>query len=121
MRTYSNTPLNRIEPVGDGSYFYRWNIVENKVSEELAGMRWSADEVVVSPPITSNTILESVIGAMWPTNYEQKLVNEYNAAMLGISNGEEAERAKEAYASFLRERAELKAQVERDCEMLNIK
>lgn len=120
MRTYSNTPLNRLEPVGDGSYFYRWNIVENKVSEELAGMRWSADEVVVSPPITANTILESVIGAMWPTNYEQKLINEYNAAILGISDGEVADRSREAYVTFLSERAELKARVEADCKEYNI-
>lgn len=120
MRTYSDRKMSVLEPVGDGTMLYRWDIVEHEVTDELSGMRWSANEVAVSPPITANTILESVIGAMWPTNYEQKLINEYNAAILGISDGEVADRSREAYITFLSERAELKARVEADCKEYNI-
>lgn len=105
--------------VGDGTYLYRWDIVYDETLAD--GLQWSAEEVVVPTPLSTNGIIEAVISETWPSNKEQKFVNEYNAAVLGISNGEDAERAKEAYTSFLRERAELKAQVERDCGMLNIK
>lgn len=104
--------------VGDGTYLYRWNIVNDENSAD--GLQWSAEEVVVPTPLSANGIIEAVISETWPNNKEQKLVNEYNAAVLGISNGEEAERAKEAYTSFLRERAELKARVEADCKEYNI-
>jgi hypothetical protein len=119
MKTYSDRELLSLAAVGDGTYLYRWDIVYDETSAD--GLQWSAEEVVVPTPLSANGIIEAVISETWPSNREQKLVNEYNAAVLGISNGEEAERAKEAYSTFLRERAELKAQVERDCEMLNIK
>ena len=119
MKTYSDRELLNLAAVGDGTYLYRWDIVYDETSAD--GLQWSAEAVVVSTPLSANGLIEAVISETWPSNREQKLVNEYNAAALGTSNGEVAERAKEAYTSFLRERAELKAQVERDCEMLNIK
>ena len=58
------------------------------------------------------------------TNYEQKLINEYNAANLGVYGGskssDEAKAKIASYKDFLAARAALKAQIDADCAELNI-
>ena len=57
-------------------------------------------------------------------NYEQKLVNEYNAAQLGLYGSKTSDEAKKhiaAYTEYLNTRATLKAQVDADCAELGIK
>lgn len=82
--------------------------------------QWSGEEVDVAEPLTSNRITQAVIAAKWSADYEQKLINEYNAVQLGVIKGEEAETKVAAYEAFLRERAELKARIDLDCEELGI-
>ena len=69
--------------------------------------------------LSSNKITETVITEKWDNNREQKLVNEFNAANLGMIGGakssEEAKAKIEAYKAYLSERATLKAQVDADC------
>ena len=57
----------------------------------------------------------------WDGNYEQKLVNEYNSAQMGLLSEEEAAARIEAYRAFLTERTALKSQVDADCAELGIK
>ena len=61
---------------------------------------------------------------MWEANYEQKLINEYNAANLGVYGGsktsDEAKAKIASYKAFLAARATLKAQIDADCAELNI-
>ena len=124
---YDTKPLN-FEAVGNGSFRYRWDIREEqapKMSEEDTAERvqYSCNEVTVWMPVTSNKITQAVIGAMWDSDYEQKLLNEYNAANLGVYGAKTSEEAKariEAYKAFLTERNTLKAQVDADCEELGI-
>lgn len=71
-------------------------------------------------PLTANRITEAVITDRWNANYEQKLVNEYNAAKLGLYDTDEAKTRIKAYTDYLTERAALKAQVDADCADLNI-
>ena len=130
MKVQSYDKPEVLVKITDDIYRYRWDIhKEERILDYstdaetivVNDVQWVANEVELLAPLSANKIIESAITKTWSNSQEQKLVNEYNAAMLGISNGEEAERAKEAYSAFLRERAELKAQVERDCEMLKIK
>lgn len=127
-RVYFDAKPKKFEPVGNGSFRYRWDIREEqapKMNEEDDSERtqYSCNEVTVWMPVTSNKITQAVIGAMWESDYEQKLVNEFNAANLGVygdKTSEEARKRIEAYRIFLTERNVLKAQVDADCKELGI-
>ncbi len=131
MANYDAKP-SILEAVGNGSFLYRFNI-EEKTSEVYAEgenkpvstrTSWDCDEVVVWSPLTSNKITEAVISAICPASHEQKLVNEYNAANLGLVGGsktsEEAKKRIAAYKEFLEYRAALKERVDADCADLGI-
>ena len=129
VASYDNKP-SVLEAVGNGSYMYRWNIEEvvpeltEENAEEEKVSSWKCEEVTVWPPLTPNRITEAAITAKWDGNYQQKLVNEYNAAQLGLFGevtGDEAKARIKAYKDYLTERTALKAQVDADCEELGIK
>lgn len=127
---YNNQPT-KLEAVGNGSYVYRFNIqkVEKPTTAETTELadtgessvqeQWQCEEVTVWAPLSSNKITEAVITEKWDNNQEQKLVNEFNAANLGMIGGakssEEAKTKIEAYKTYLSERAALKVQVDADC------
>ena len=131
---YDNKP-SVLEAVGDGSYKYRFDITE-KTPETIATSsddsnaqdgelrtQWQCQEVTVWSPVTSNKITEAVITEVCDHNYEQKLVNEYNAAQLGLygsKTGEEAKKHIDVYTEYLNTRAALKAQIDTDCAELGI-
>jgi hypothetical protein len=123
---YDNKP-SKYEAVGNGSYLYRWDIKEvqqpaNGDSEDTV-TKWECKEVTVWLPITANKITEAVISQTWENNYEQKLINEYNAAKLGIYGATTSEEAKariQAYKEFLQARTDIKTQVDADCAELGI-
>lgn len=129
--SYDHEP-STLEAVGDGSFRYRFNIEENTVEHIAEGdaapaatrTEWLCDEVIVWGPLTSNKITEAVISSICPASHEQKLVNEYNAATLGLIDGSKtSDAAKEriaAYKEFLQLRSELKAAVDADCAQLGI-
>jgi hypothetical protein len=124
--TYYDHQPSTFEAVGNGSTLYRYNIQEapaptmsaddngDTLQEQPA--QWQCDEVVVWAPLTANKVTEAVISARWPSNYEAKLVNEYNAAQLGLYDAAEATDKTAAYKTFLAERQALKQQVDEDCE-----
>lgn len=132
---YDNQPA-KLEAVGNGSYVYRFNIQtvekpaiaetsETAVMEESPVQeQWKCEEVIVWAPLSSNKITETVITEKWDNNQEQKLVNEFNAANLGLYGGaktsEEAKAKIAAYKDYLSNRAALKAQVDDDCLELGI-
>lgn len=121
-----------IEPVGDGSFRYRWDFRREEVAEpdiygsgETPRVEYSCLEVIVWGPLTSNKITEAVIGQLWPSNYEQKLINEYLAAESGMYGGsadsDAAQVKRKAYHDFLKNRSAIKEQIDRDCETLGIR
>lgn len=133
---YDNKP-SILEAVGNGSYKYRFDIIE-KTIENVAMLsddsnaqeveqrtQWQCQEVIVWSPVTSNKLTEAVItDYLGDSNYEQKLINEYNAAQLGIyglNTGEEAQKHIDKYTEYLNTRTALKAQVDSDCAKLGIK
>ena len=136
---YDNKP-STLEAVGNGSFLYRWDIQEaasesnsqttaaedgseGETTTEEQRTQWQCEEAVVWSPLTANKITEAVIATKWDGNYEQKLVNEYNGAQLGVYGSKTSEEAKariQAYTDFLQERYALKTQVDKDCEELGI-
>lgn len=102
-----------LEAVGDGSFMYRWSITETEQG-------WSCDEVVVWATVTRDKITEAVISHIWPSTYEQKLLNDYNASQLGIFTGDDATTKINTYKQFLQDRASVKEQIYADCSYFNI-
>ena len=123
---YDNQP-KKLEAVGNGSFRYRYNIREEEKPEQVSEnsetaeqeqpqIQWVCDEVTVWMPLTPNRITAAVITEAFPSDYEQKLLNEYNAANLGmIPDKEETEKRRKAYTDFLRRRAELKNEIDAFC------
>ena len=124
MQAFYDHKPSVLEAVGNGSYKYRWDIVEmEQPAHEEGGeptTQWKCQEVTVWSPVTSNKITEAVISELWDSNYEQKLVNEYNAAQLGVYDEKTAAAKVAAYKAFLTERNAVKAQVDADCAELGI-
>ena len=109
MAIYDKKP-SIYEANGDGSYTYRWDIKEVEIP---AGA--DTEE--------TTTKCEAVINHLWPRDYEQKLINEYNAATMGIYGAKSSTDAQPkiaAYKAFLSERAAIKRQIDDDCATLNI-
>ena len=128
---YDNQP-KKLEAVGNGSFRYRYNIREEEkpvqasensetAQEAQAQPQWVCEEVTVWAPLSANKITEKVLTERWDGNYEQKLVNEYNSAQMGLLSEEEAAARIEAYRAFLTDRTALKSQVDADCAELGIK
>lgn len=121
MAAYDAKP-SIYEANGNGSYTYRWDIHEVEMPVGTT-MKWECREVVVWGTVTSDKITESVIGLLWPGNYEQKLINEFNAANVGIygsKSSADAQAKIAAYKAFLTERHVLKQQIDSDCDALKI-
>ena len=126
MAIYDAKP-SKYEAVGNGSFLYRWNIEEIQVPEngdsETTVSKWQCEEVTIWSPVTANKVTEAVITTKWDNNYEQKLVNDYNAAKLGVYGTTTSTEAKEkvaSYTDYLNERKALKEQIVADCAELGI-
>lgn len=112
-RTYSDTRPSSIEKDGDGSYLYRWDVREEtrEMGDDMAPViSYSYNEVRVWPTLTANKILEACINALWDKDVEQKKLNDYNAAQLGILDLSYVK----SYKTFLNERKALKDRVDSD-------
>lgn len=124
MKAYYSQKPSKIEAVGNGSYLYRYNIKEEQTpqtEQTEQQTQWSCEEVTVWAPLSANKITEKVLTERWDNNYEQKLVNEYNSAVMGMLSEDVAQKRKDAYMTFLQERTILKTQIDNDCKELGIK
>lgn len=125
MKAFYDEKPSVFSEVGNGSVMYRYDIEEVDVPQQVDSdndngtrKQFVCQEVVVWNPLSSNRITEEVITDRWDSNYEQKLINEYNAAKIGLLgelDGVEAKSRIEAYTNYLKERARLKEQVDKDC------
>ena len=135
MKAFYDSKPSKFEKVGNGSFLYRYGINEVEVAQQVSSedgeatdtqatkTQYECNEVTVWSPVTSNKITEAVITEACDHNYEQKLVNEYNAAQLGLygsKTGEEAKKHIDVYTEYLNTRAALKAQIDTDCAELGI-
>ena len=83
--------------------------------ETEGGPQWSAYEFRRYEPITQNLFIELIFTALYGNDYENKLINEYNAAKMGLYPDGEMEQKITRYRAFLQERAARKAEIERIC------
>lgn len=127
MKVYSDIKPEVLEKVKHGYYRYHYNIKEVEMqmgigedNKPMTIKQWEYDEVSVYDPISSNKILEKVIENTWDNNYENKLINEYNAAKMGLYDADVTAEKEANYKAFLGQRAALKEQVDSDCKTLNI-
>ncbi len=99
------------------SVVIRWDIQEEPTQTTEGGQQpqWSAYQAVVFAPISQNKVVETVLTKTFPSNDEQKLINEYNAAQFGLYNDGEMEQKIQRYKRFLQDRAALKSEIERIC------
>ena len=112
----SNDKPQIMSAVGNGSYLYRFNIKEIEVPSSMQCTEvtnaWNYNEVVVWSPISSDAITKEVMNAMWSKDAEQKYINDYNAATLGILD----ESYIESYKNFIIQRKSIKEQIDKDYE-----
>jgi len=115
----SNNYPKIIEEVGNGGYLYHFNIEEVSNSnntivhsenntENIKSYKY--DEVIVWSPISSNSITKSVMNYLWSKDAEQKYINDYNAAVLGILDSSYID----AYKDFMTQRKSIKEQIDKD-------
>lgn len=112
-RTFSDTMPPAIVKDGDGSYLYRWDVQQETrqmAEDDMPQVSYSYNEIRVYPTLTANKILEACINYLWGQGVEQKRLNDYNAAQLGILGKEYID----SYKDFLTERKALKEQVDSD-------
>ena len=121
MKTYYDERPAVIEAVGDGGWYYRWAIKEVQFkSEDAPRTQWECEQVIVYAPLTSNKIVKAVIAEVWGLDVENKMLNEFNGAQLGIYDEATTADKIAKYKTFLAERNALKTQVDSDCKEAGI-
>lgn len=100
-----------------GTYLY--NHHQQWVEKEEEGKKVKLnqyDSLLVTYPLTRKHVFEELITAKYDANVENKLLNDYNAAVLKLEPAE----AKKPYQDFLADRKQLHAMVEADCKANNV-
>lgn len=124
IKTYYSQQPTEFER-GKQCAIIRLNINEEPVvggsNEAEGGPQWSAYEFRRYEPITQNIFIEEIFTRLYGNDYENKLINEYNAAKMGLYLDGEMEQKITRYRAFLQERAERKAEIERICNENGIK
>lgn len=91
----------------------RLDIKEESTEDESA--TYSALEFTINEPISQNAFIKDVLDEVYGIDYENKLINEYNSAILGLYSDEEKEVKIKSYNDFLSNRISLKSDIERIC------
>ena len=124
MKANSNIKPSTFVFEHNGAVIYSFHIEEKQVERVVptedgdkttTETQYDFEMVRTYLPISSNKLLKAVITDAYPADYEQKLVNEYNSAVMGLYDEDTAAKKTAAYKDFLEARAELKAMVESDC------
>ena len=126
MKTYSDNKPEVFEPVGNGGYRYNYNIKEIEVDRFdiinnksiVKQTQWEYDNVIIYPPIDKDKITRAVITNTWDSDYENKLINDYNEISLGNLTEEEIDKRTNKYIAFLQERKRLKEMINNDWEII---
>ena len=84
-------------------------------NEDTDTPQWSATVIPTCEPLTQNKFIEAAMSLIYGNDYEDKLINEYNAAALGIYDAETSAAMVERYKAFLANRKAMKTEIERIC------
>lgn len=102
---YDHKPL-KLEAVGNGSWLYRWAIVEIPATEEKDAI-YECYEVLVWNTPDRVSVTAAVLTSFWPSNDEAKLINDYNAAKENLLDASYIKN----YLDFIDARAALKLEI----------
>jgi hypothetical protein len=72
--------------------------------------QWECSEVIVWATVTKAKLTAAVLSALWDSDYEAKLQNDYNAAKIGQADTSCIRK----YEDFIRERKRIKRQVDKN-------
>lgn len=119
---YSEKEPLKIEKIDMYVWQYRWNI---HTEEYTDNENWSEDcepkthyvfnYVDLYVPFNSNTIISKVISETLDITKEQKLINEYNEAIINGKKTNDDKAKVEAYKSWLTLRNSLKNEINNVC------
>ena len=126
MKTYSNNKPKVFESIGDGGFRYNYNIKEIEVDRFdiidnksiVKQTQWEYDNIIIYLPIDKDKITKVVITNTWNSDYENKLINDYNEISLGNLTEEEIDKRTNNYITFLQERKRLKEMIDNDWETI---
>ena len=104
---YSQEPTRLL--IGRTFIMFRWGIERVAADGDES---WTAYEIRIDAPVSADKVIKTVFDSYYGNDHENKLINEYNSAKMGVISGEEADKAVKAYGDFLTERASLKAEIE---------
>lgn len=93
---------------------------EPTTNEDTATPQWSATVIPAYEPLSQNKFIEAAMTMIYGNDYEDKLINEYNAASIGIYDAETSAAMVERYKAFLANRKIMKSEIERICIANNI-
>ena len=110
--TFDN--IDRIKGTTLYNFNQQWVEQEDEQGEKVKVNQYNS--LLVPYPLTRKHVFQQLITAKYEADDESKLVNDYNAAVLGV----EDESKKEAYLAFLNDRKQLRAMVVADCEANNV-
>lgn len=116
-----------LENIGNRSYRYNYNIKEIEFEDIVfvddvetieKQIRWEYDSVIIYLPINKDKITRAVITNTWNSDYENKLINDYNEISLGNLTEEEIDKRTNNYITFLQERKRLKEIIDNDWKII---
>jgi predicted secreted protein len=128
MKSVSNNKPEAIQKIGPHNYRFNYDIFAVPVTdqqssdetEQTTHIQYEYQTVDVYDPISSNSITQAVIADKWPSDYEQKIINEYNGAQLGVYSESVSNAKIAAYKEFLSERTRIKNIIDEECEKAGI-
>lgn len=124
MKTnYSETEPLRLEKIDMYVWRYRWNIhteeyIDSNDTENGSNdlkTRYVYNYIDLYVPFTSNDIILKVISEVMDINKEQKLINEYNEAVINGKKTNEDKEKIENYKNWLSLRNSLKNDINNVC------
>lgn len=117
MKSSSNVRPDIIQDLGNGSFHYNYNIVEEKVADEEVGEKtvYNFDTVQVWEKPTYENLTRAVIRNEVDENEEFSLINDYYAAQLGLEiDSARKTKAVTEYKDHLRRVISIKTMVRAD-------
>jgi hypothetical protein len=123
MKSHSNVRPPIFQDLGDGSWYYNFNITEvpevteenDESGEEKTAFEYETVQIWGNPNYID--IVKSVIREKYDESEEFALINKYNSFALGISSNV---KDKEEYETYLIETSNIKAMVKKDLQTSQI-
>lgn len=92
------------------------SIVETTDKEKATGKGYKYDSCRVEYPKTGDNIFRTLLNAKYDSNHQEKLINEFQSAQMGLMD----ESKVEAYKAFLEDRIAIREMVDSDCKAHNV-